>query len=63
MDKFNTEPLIIRKRGEDGNRVISVRLREDILSKLDNIANDTHYSRNELINIILEHGIENIIIK
>ncbi len=63
MDKFNGEPLILKKRGEDGNRVISVRLREDILTKLDKIANDTHYSRNELINIILEHGIENIIIK
>lgn len=63
MDKFNGEPLILKKRGEDGNRVISVRLREDILTELDKIANDTHYSRNELINIILEHGIENIIIK
>ena len=63
MNKFNGEPLILKKRGEDGNRVISVRLREELLSKLDQIANDTHYSRNELINIILEHGIDNIIIK
>lgn len=63
MSKFGSEPLIIKKRGEDGNKVISVRLREDILAKLDKIANETHYSRNELINIILEHGVENIIVE
>ena len=50
----------IKRRGEDGNRVISLRIREEILSELDRIAADTHYSRNELINIILEHGINNI---
>ena len=63
MSKFNGEPLIIKKRGEDGNKVISVRLREDTLSKLDKIANETHYSRNELINIILEHGVDNNVIE
>lgn len=63
MNNFENQPLKIKKRGEDGNRVISVRIREDILSELDKIANETHYSRNELINIILEHGVENIIIE
>lgn len=60
MSEFNGTPLKIRRRGEDGNRVISVRLREEILASLDKIAGETHYSRNELINIILEHGINNI---
>lgn len=63
MSNFNGAPLKIRRRGEDGNRVISVRLKEDILISLDKIASETHYSRNELINIILEHGINNIIIE
>ena len=63
MNDFKNQPLKIKKRGEDGNRVISVRIREDILSELDKIASETHYSRNELINIILEHGVENIIIE
>ena len=63
MSEFNGKPLKIRRRGEDGNRVISVRLREELLVSLDQIANETHYSRNELINIILEHGINNIVIK
>ena len=57
---MKNELLIIKKRGEDGSRLISVRLSEDTLSKLDRIANETNYSRNELINLILAHGVENI---
>ena len=57
---MNQEPLIIKKRGEDGNRIISVRIREDILAKLDRLSAETNHSRNELINLILAHGVENI---
>nr|WP_302471493.1 ribbon-helix-helix protein, CopG family [Blautia massiliensis (ex Durand et al. 2017)] len=35
-------------------------MKEDILASLDQLAADSNYSRNELINIILRHGIENI---
>ena len=58
-----SEPLVIRKRGEDGNRLISVRIKEDTLEALDKHASETNYSRNELINIILKHGLENVEIK
>ncbi len=54
------DTIVIKKRGEDGNRIITVRIREDILKKLDQIATESNHSRNELINIILEHGVENI---
>lgn len=57
---MKSEPLKIKKRGEDGNKVISLRIREDILSNLDRLAAESNYSRNELINIILAYGIENI---
>ena len=57
---MNTEPLKIKRRGEDGSRVITVRIREDTLSELDRIAAESNYSRNELINIILQHGVQNI---
>ena len=57
---MKNEPLIIKKRGEDGIRVITVRIKEDILASLDQLAAESNYSRNELINIILRHGIENI---
>ena len=57
---MKNEPLKIKKRGEDGNRIISVRIKEDTLAELDRIANETNYSRNELINIILSHGVNNL---
>lgn len=60
---MQSEPLRIKKRGEDGNKVITVRIKEDILSALDKLAAESNYSRNELINIILRHGVENIIIE
>ena len=63
MDQFKKSPLVIKRRGEDGNRVITVRIKEDTLAELDRIAADTRYSRNELINIILEHGVQNIVIE
>lgn len=57
---MNDKTLKIKKRGEDGNKIISVRIREDILSELDKIAKESNYSRNELINLILKYGIENL---
>ena len=54
------EPLVIKRRGEDGHRDISVRIKEDTLHALDRLAAETNYSRNELINLILSHGVENI---
>ena len=57
---MDNKVLKIKRRGEDGSRVVSVRLREDILTELDRIAAETNYSRNELINLILRHGIEHI---
>ena len=57
---MKNEPLKIKKRGEDGNKVITVRIKEETLAKLDQIANESNYSRNELINIILSHGVNNI---
>ncbi len=57
---MNTEPLKIKRRCEDGHRIITVRIREELLAELDRIAAETNYSRNELINLILRHGTENI---
>ena len=57
---MGNDPLIIKKRGEDGSRVITVRIKETTLAALDKLAAETNYSRNELINLILIHGIENI---
>lgn len=57
---MKNEPLIIKKRGEDGTKIITVRIKEDTLTKIDRLAAEVNYSRNELINVILSHGIKNI---
>jgi len=56
---LSNEPLKIKRKYDDGNRVISIRIREDLLVALDKLANDSNRSRNEIINLILEHGIKN----
>ena len=57
---MSNEPLKIKRRGEDGNKVITVRIKEETLSAIDKAAAESNYSRNELINIILSHGIKNL---
>lgn len=57
---MKNEPLRIKKRGEDGSKVITVRIREETLAALDKLAGEVNYSRNELINILLQHGLDNI---
>lgn len=57
---MKNEPLKIKRRGEDGSKIISVRIKEETLVALDKIAAEANYSRNELINLILSHGIQNI---
>ena len=57
---MKNDPLIIKKRGDDGNRIITVRIREDTQAELDRLAAESNRSRNELINLILAHGVKNI---
>ena len=45
-------------KGEDGNKVVSVRIKNKTLNKLDDISEQTNRSRNELINILLEQALE-----
>lgn len=52
--------LKIKRRGEDGYKVISVRIKEDTLEALDKLAAETNYSRNELINLLLRHGVDHV---
>lgn len=54
------EPLKIKKRGDDGTKIITIRIREETLVELDRLANESNHSRNELINLILAHGVKNI---
>lgn len=46
-------------RGNDGYKVFSIRIKEEIVEKIDCISNQTGHSRNELIGIFLEYASEN----
>ena len=50
----------INKKGEDGYKIISVRIKESILQKIDELATKSNRSRNELINIILESSVDDV---
>lgn len=50
----------IDKKGDDGYRVISVRIKEGVLEKIDDLAGKSNRSRNELINIILENSVDDV---
>ena len=60
---MKNEPLVIKKKGEDGYKIISARVKEETLSAIDKLATESNYSRNELINLILSYGVENIVIE
>lgn len=48
----------IKSKGEDGYKVISVRIKDGVLEKIDGLAKDCNRSRNELINILLENAVD-----
>jgi metal-responsive CopG/Arc/MetJ family transcriptional regulator len=50
----------INKKGDDGYRVISVRIKEGTLQKIDDLSEKSNRSRNELINIILENSVDDV---
>ncbi len=47
-------------RGDDGYKTFSIRVKDETVTALDDLTEKTNRSRNELINIILEHGIKNV---
>ncbi len=50
----------INKKGEDGYKVISMRIKDGTLKKLDELSKKSNRSRNEIINIILESSIDSV---
>ena len=46
-------------KGEDGYKTFSIRIKDETVERLDQIANETNRYRNEIINMMLEFGIEN----
>lgn len=48
----------VAKRGDDGYKIVSVRMKEELLEKLERLSIDTNRSRNELINLLLEAAVD-----
>jgi len=57
---MHKEIVITKKpapRGEDGYKIVSVRMREELVDSLDELVNRTNRSRNELINMLLKEAL------
>ena len=54
------ESLKITKKlkGDDGYKVFSVRIKDETVARLDDIAKKTNRSRNDLINTLLDYAID-----
>ena len=48
----------VHRKGEDGHKVVSVRMKEETLARLDELSAKTNRSRNELINMLLDSALE-----
>ena len=46
------------RRGDDGYKIVSVRMREEMIERLDALSNVTSRSRNELINLLLDAALD-----
>ena len=46
------------RRGDDGYKVVSVRMREGLIERLDELSTQTNRSRNEIINLLLESAVD-----
>ena len=52
--------LIITKKlkGEDGHKTFSIRIKDETVARLDDIATKTNRSRNDLINMLLDYAMD-----
>lgn len=46
------------RRGDDGYKIVSVRMKEETIARLDGLSARTNRSRNELINLLLESAMD-----
>lgn len=57
------DKLIIKRKGDDGYKLLSIRIRETVADRLDAIATQTNRSRNEVISILLEFALEHSVVE
>lgn len=63
MNKSITITKKSSKRGDDGYKIVSVRMKEELVNQLDVLSAETNRSRNELINLLLDSAIKIVDVK
>lgn len=53
----------VARKGEDGHKVVSVRMKDSTIASLDELSEQTNRSRNELINMLLEAALEEVTVE
>ena len=56
------EKITIKKksnvRGDDGYKIVSVRMKDEMIAQLDELSTATNPSRHELINLLLDSALK-----
>ena len=47
----------VARRGDDGYKIVSVRMKDELIARLDEVSTQSNRSRNEIINLLLESAI------
>lgn len=46
------------KYGDDGYKIVSVRMKDELVARLETLSAETNRSRNELINLLLDAAMD-----
>ncbi len=63
---MSNDNLVIKPKkakGEDGYKVFSIRIKEELVTQIDNMSAKTGHSRNELIGTFLAYALEKCIVE
>ena len=52
------QKLFIHKKGEDGTKTFSIRIKQETVDRIDELSKKTGRSRNELIGMLLDFGLD-----
>lgn len=61
---MKNDNLVVKpKKGEDGYKTFSIRIKEETVSKIDDISVKTGRSRNELIGLFLDYAVDRCVVE
>ena len=58
MSEEITSKKKVTRKGDDGYKIVSVRMKEELIQRLDSLSVSTNRSRNELINLLLNAAVD-----